>query len=112
MAIQQADYSGLNFDEMAAKIGLKPKHMPRLIGSFLDEATGILEALDLAISSKDFTAIRANAHSIKGSAGNLKFNEIYEMTREMELYAGDSNADFDYKAYLEAVKLAITTIPN
>jgi len=112
MAIQTADYSSLNFDEMAAAIGLKPKHRPMLIGSFLDESGGILTSLASAISSNDFTAIKAHAHSIKGSAGNLKFNEIYEMTREMEHAAENSDASFDYIGHLEAVKTAIATIPN
>ena len=112
MSIQNADYSSINHDEMAALIGLKPKHMPMLIGSFLDESTSILVALEDAVNAKDYLAIKSNAHSIKGSAGNLKFNEIYEMAREMELSSADSKADFDYSAYLDAIKSAIDTIPN
>ena len=112
MPILNADYSDLNFEEMASSIGLKPKHIPMLIGSFLEESESILESLNNAIESKDYDAIKANAHSIKGSAGNLKFTEVYEMTREMELSASESNENFDYKAYLAAVLSAIATIPN
>ncbi len=112
MPIQNVDYSVLNFDEMAAAIGLKPKHIPMLIGSFLEESANIINALELAIDSNDFTAMKTNAHSIKGSAGNLRFTEIYEMSKEMELSASDSNEDFDYKGYVEAIKSAIETIPN
>ena len=112
MSIQSADYSNINFDEMAVSIGLKPKHIPMLIGSFLDESTSILENLKSAIDENDFDAIKSHAHSIKGSAGNLKFNEIYEMAREMELSATESNKDFEYSEYFEAVKSAVETIPN
>jgi HPt (histidine-containing phosphotransfer) domain-containing protein len=112
MPIQNADYSDINLDEMAASIGLKPKHMPMLIGSFLEESVGIMDALSGAIDSKDFTAIKINAHSIKGSAGNLKFNEIYEMAKEMEHSANESDVDFDYTGYSEAIKAAILTIPS
>ena len=112
MSILNADYSNLNFDEMAAAIGLKPKHMPMLVGSFLDESTSIMKSLSDAINSNDFESIKAHAHSIKGSAGNLKFTEIYEMTKEIELSATNSDADFDYKGYFEAVKSGISTIPN
>jgi len=111
MAIHNVDYSNINFDEMATLIGLKPKHIPMLIGSFLEESVSILTALEDAITNRDFTAIRANAHSIKGSAGNLKFNEIYEMAKEMELSAAES-AELDYEAYFKAVKEAIATIPS
>ncbi len=112
MSILNADYSNINFEEMAASIGLKVKHMPMLIGSFLEESGSIVGALEDAIISNDFDAIKSHAHSIKGSAGNLKFNEIYEMARDMELSASDSLADFDYKAHLQAIKEAIATIPS
>ena len=112
MPIQNTNYSNLNFDEMAAAIGLKPKHIPMLIGSFLEESANIIDALEAAIDSDDFTAIKKNAHSIKGSAGNLRFTEIYEMSKKMELSASDSDKDFDYKGYIKAIKSAIETIPN
>ncbi len=112
MPILTADYSNLNHEEMAAAIGLKPKHMPMLIGSFLEEAEGILQSLSTAIENRDFETIKAKAHSIKGSAGNLKFTELYEMTKEMEFFANNSDGSFAYGAYLDAVKSAIATIPN
>ncbi len=112
MAIQNADYSNINFEEMAASIGLKPKHIPMLIGSFLEESTSILDNLKIAIDSGDFSAIKSYAHSIKGSAGNLQFKEIYEMSREIELSAAESKTDLDYVAYFEAIKSAVETIPN
>ena len=111
MSILTADYSNLNHEEMAKQIGLKPKHMPMLIASFLEEASPTLEAMQSAIASHDFDAIRLRAHSIKGSAGNLRFNEIYEMSKEMEHSATEQNKAFEYKAYFEALKKAITTIP-
>ncbi len=112
MAILSADYTNINHDEMAAAIGLKPKHIPMLIGSFLEESVGILDALGSAISSKDFDAIKAQAHAIKGSAGNLRFNEIYEMAKEVEFAGSDSVSDFDYDGYFSAIKDAVATIPN
>ncbi|MDB2562489.1 Hpt domain-containing protein [Sulfurimonas sp.] len=112
MPIVNADYSSLNFDEMAASIGLKPKHMPMLIGSFLEESGPILSNIKVAIDSSNYPDLKMHSHSIKGSAGNLKFTEIYEMAKEMELSAAESNASFDYNAYLEAISAAVATIPS
>ena len=110
MAILSADYSSLNYDDMAKVIGLKPKHIPMLIASFMDESGPILQALTDSISSKDYVSIASGAHSIKGSAGNLRLNEIYEMTQEMEVSAKSNIQDFDYEGYLEAVKTILKTI--
>ena len=110
MAITTPNYSNLNLDEMAASIGLKPKHMPILIMSFLEESNPILETLSGAVASNDYATIRTSAHSIKGSAGNLRFTEVYDMAKELENAGGNSDTGFDYTGYLEAIKNAVATI--
>jgi len=112
MPALNADYSTLNYDDIAAQIGLKAKHIPMLIGIFLEESGEIMPVLKNALDVKNFAEIQSRAHSIKGSAGNLRFKEVYEMAKEMELNAQDSNADFDYSTNFEAIKVALATIPN
>jgi len=110
MAFNTPDYSNLNFDEMAASIGLKPKHIPILIMSFTEESKSILENLKTAIDEKNYSEIQHHAHSIKGSAGNLKFNEIYEMAKEMEFAGKDQNDSFAYNEAFAAIEAGINTI--
>lgn len=112
MPVLKADYSSINYEEMAKSIGLNLKHIPLLIASFSDESIAILNALEESIEDKNYEKIKSNAHSLKGSSGNLQFNEIYEMSKELEHSAAQQNPDFDYKAYLEAIKRAIATISN
>ena len=112
MAIVNADYSNLSFEDMAASIGLKPKHIPMLIGSFLEEAGPIISNMKIAVASSNYPDLKLHSHSIKGSAGNLKFIEIYDMAREIELSASESNVDFDYASYMGAIEKAVATIPN
>ena len=110
MAIISADYANINHEEMAKAIGLKQKHIPMLVGSFLEESVSILQNLTDAIESKDYEAIKSSAHAIKGSSGNLRFNEIYEMAREIEFAGADKDSSFDYDRYLVAIKAAVSTI--
>lgn len=110
MPILRANYSNLDHEEMASNIGLNVKHMPILIDSFISESNGAITMLQDAIQAKDYNAIHKQAHFIKGSAGNLKFNEIYEMCKEMEKEATSENADFDYDGYFKAVQEAVATI--
>ena len=110
MAILSADYSSLDYEEMAKAIGLKPKHVPMLLASFMEEAQPILTALESSIDAKDYANIASSSHAIKGSAGNLRLNEVYEMAKEMEFSAKANEVDFDYKAHLEAVKTILETL--
>ena len=104
------NYSNLNAELMATKIGLKPKHIPMLVGSFVDESHTILSALKAAIDSMDFDAIQMQAHSIKGSSGNLRFTELSNMAKEMEYAAANADETFEYREYFNAIKDAISTI--
>jgi len=110
MPLTNPDYSNLNYDDMAKNIGLKAKHIPMLLASFLEESEPILEKLKIAIKSKDYETLRGASHSLKGSAGNLRFNEVYEMAKEMEFAAAESSDTFEYANYLEAMSSAISTI--
>ncbi len=104
------DYSTLDMEAMAKEIGLKVKHIPMLVGSFLGESSEILIRLESAIATKDYDAISHNAHSIKGSAGNLRFNEIYEMAKAMEMAAKESDSSFAYEETFDFIKKGIATI--
>jgi len=110
MPITTPNYANLNYEEMAATIGLKAKHIPLLIGSFLEEATPILEKLRIAIQNREYEVIQHAAHSLKGSAGNLRFTELYEMAKEMEHAGANAEETFAYMDYLSAIEKAIGTI--
>ena len=110
MPVTHPDYSNLNYIEMAAAIGLKEKHMPMLIGSFLEEAKPLLSKMSEAIAVQDYATIQSTAHSIKGSAGNLRFSELQEMARELELAAANAESSFDFTIYFDALNRAISTI--
>jgi len=110
MPLTNPDYSVLNHEEMAKAIGLKAKHIPMLVGSFLEESAPILENLENAVNSNNYKDIQSFAHSIKGSAGNLRFLELSDMAKEMEHAGAAEDAAFEYNKYLEALKAAIGTI--
>ena len=111
MPILQADYANLNHEEMAKSIGLKAKFVPMLIGSFVEESAPLFTQIEEAIATKEYEPLRSAAHSIKGSSGNLHFNEIYEMAKEMELAAANAEETFAYSEYLNAIKALVATIP-
>jgi HPt (histidine-containing phosphotransfer) domain-containing protein len=108
--VELSSYANIDAQEMANRIGLNVKHIPILVKSFLDESKSILEQLEAAISSRDYKQISHTAHSIKGSSGNLKFNEMYELTRDMELSAKDEKADYPYEEAYLSLKKAIESI--
>ena len=43
----------VNIDEVASILGIGKEHIPMLVGSFLDEAKGIMEELKVSSASSD-----------------------------------------------------------
>jgi len=102
----------VNSKEIASVLGISEAHIPLLVGSFLDESKEILENLFSGIEAKDYTEITLHAHSIKGSAANLRFNDISELAKSIELASKAQDGSFAYderskelKALIEAVEL-------
>lgn len=110
MPIVTANYSDIDHDALADAMGLKKHYIVMLLESFKEESSTLLNALYGAIEAMEHANIRCNAHAIKGSAGNIKFEAVYEMAKEMELAASNYRDDFEYKAYFHAIKSAIETI--
>ena len=108
--LELPSYADINAEEMAAKIGLNAKHIPILVQSFIDEGVQIISSLEAAIGQKDYTEIGNTAHSIKGSSGNLKFDAMYELAKEVELSAKANKEDYPYEDACASLKNAILSI--
>ncbi|MFT5836456.1 MAG: HPt (histidine-containing phosphotransfer) domain-containing protein [Sulfurimonas sp.] len=112
MPILTPNYANISHEDMANAIGLNIKHIPILLNSFLQETPSILKALEEVINEKNYSGIKKHSHGLKGSAGNLRLNEIYEMSKELESAASEANRDFEYEVYLQAIKDAVATISS
>ena len=108
--LELPSYDNISAEQMAAKIGLNVKHIPILVQSFTDESKIIIEQLEMAINTKNYDGISNAAHSIKGSSGNLKFDDMYELAKEIELSAKASKEDYPYEEACSSLKKAIESI--
>jgi HPt (histidine-containing phosphotransfer) domain-containing protein len=91
LSITEADYPII-----ASQMGIKPKHVPMLIKSFFSEALSNMKKLEEAVGMNDYTAIAQCSHAIKGSAGNMKFEQVYEIFKRIEEAAQAEDNTFSY----------------
>ncbi len=102
--------AGIDYESLALKMGIKVKHIPMLLASFIEESHGIVERLKDAIEHKMVNEIEQCAHSLKGSAGNMQFFDLEELCREMELVAQEGSWGFDYGALGEEIQAEVKRI--
>jgi len=86
----------INIDKKAEEIGLKSNFVKMLFDSFFDESALILKDLEDATLKNDLQAIENKSHSLKGSCGNLQLNEMYELSKIIELAAKERREGFNY----------------
>jgi HPt (histidine-containing phosphotransfer) domain-containing protein len=60
---------------------------------FLDDLPGRLAAIQDAVANQDAAALRATAHALKGSAGNLSAVGLFEAARVLERIGAESRMD-------------------
>jgi len=77
----------MDFLESARDLGIETAEFLELTELFLNTSYCDLDNLSTAIDQEDFQAAVKAAHSIKGAAGNLGFNNIYEKAKTAEVEA-------------------------
>lgn len=102
-SLEKTDQYAVNYEELAEKMGIKIKHIPRLMNSFMDESKEIMEKLEDAIEYKYYEQIEKYAHSLKGSSGNMHFLDLSELCRMMECAAREEDVTFDYIEYRDKI---------
>ncbi len=82
---------------------LTPEFGKELLETFLTSSKSSLNNIIAALSTGDFETIRQEAHSIKGSARSLGFEEIGELAKDIEYAARDKDSEFNYLNHIEKI---------
>ena len=81
----------MNPNDLMEKLGLNAEEMSELISLFVDTCRQDLQRMSAALERQDPRGVSEAAHSIKGAAGNMRFEQIYELARSIEEDARQRN---------------------
>jgi len=77
--------------EMTLKTGISPEDALELLEEYFNAFPDIIYQVDTALAEKDMGKIAMLAHSIKGSASNLRLEKIRELANDLENSAKDDD---------------------
>ena len=77
----------MDFNDLASRLGIDEEDMKELVELFVTTTLSDIEKIRKGISDNNPAAASAASHSIKGAAGNLGFDEIFSLSRDMEMQA-------------------------
>jgi two-component system, sensor histidine kinase and response regulator len=95
-----------DINALIEELELDKEDIVELMDDFKDFITTALPNLENAINSGDTGEVRSVAHSIKGSAGNLRINFVYETAKTMQ-DAADAGEGDKLKELLPTIKTQI-----
>jgi len=72
----------INFDEGVKRVMNNPKFYVKMLVKFKDDPG--MSNLNAALSAGDMEKAQAQAHTVKGLAGNLSLTELYKQSLELE----------------------------
>jgi len=101
---------GLNYNLLVEELMLSKEEIFMLVELFMKKMTKQVPELQSAIKNKDYKKIALIAHSIKGSSGNFRMENLQVITSNMEKMAKDKNSFFDYNIELIKVKEIVNSI--
>jgi HPt (histidine-containing phosphotransfer) domain-containing protein len=82
---------GMNFKELAKNLEMEEEEFLEMVNLFLETTTSDLGKLQSSIEEKDTQKVAETAHSIKGAAANLGFEEMYEVAKRIEKKAREND---------------------
>jgi HPt (histidine-containing phosphotransfer) domain-containing protein len=77
----------MNINEKASDLGLEKEEFIELVEVFLESTESDLVRLNSAISAGNFQQVAEAAHSIKGAAGSLGFDNAQSLAKTIEMNA-------------------------
>lgn len=77
----------MNSKELAENAGLEKGELLGLMKIFIERSLLDLNRLQASIDKGNLQGVVEAAHSIKGAAGNLSFDDIYQIAKDIEMRA-------------------------
>jgi HPt (histidine-containing phosphotransfer) domain-containing protein len=96
---------GLDVKDGVTRVGDLDTYV-KILNSFFDDHKNIVSLLEGMIKNKDFKAVRINAHSLKGAAGNLSAINVSSAAKKLE-DAGENKDETEMYRLLETVDAAL-----
>ena len=95
---------GIDLQRLKDELLLDDDEVLLLLNTFLKKMKKSIPVLSESIAKEDYYKISLEAHSIKGSASNFRFEDLEELSRSIEDAARKEKKDFDYKGVLNKIE--------
>ena len=90
----------MDFDVLASRLGIDREDFIELAELFVTTTQGDMDKIRQAMAAEDPAGAAAAAHSIKGAAANLGFENMADLAKTMEFQGKDGDLN-GFDAYMD-----------
>lgn len=83
----------MDYKELASRLGIDEEDFMELVELFVDTSLGDIEKIRAGLAQENAADAAAASHSIKGAAGNMGFDDIFNLAKDMEMQAKQGSLD-------------------
>jgi HPt (histidine-containing phosphotransfer) domain-containing protein len=83
----------MDYKDLAEKLGIDEEDFVELVDLFVTTTRSDIAKIRTAVQTDSPADAAAAAHSTKGAAGNLGFDDIFALSQRMEMQAKQGNLD-------------------
>ena len=93
----------MDYKDIAARLGIDEEDFIELVELLVTTTLSDIDKIKKGVREGNSQDAAAAAHSIKGAAGNLGFDDIFTLAKDMEMQAKQGSLD-NFEAYIKDIE--------
>ncbi|MCK5162847.1 MAG: Hpt domain-containing protein [Desulfobacula sp.] len=101
----------MDFKDLASRLGIDEDDFQELVELFVTTTLSDIEKIKKGVQEGNSQDAAAASHSIKGAAGNLGFDDIFTLAKDMEMQAKQGSMD-NFEDYIRDLENGVSALNN
>ena len=101
----------MDFKDLASRLGFDEDDFKELVELFITTTLSDIDKIKTGVQQDNSQDAAAASHSIKGAAGNLGFDNIFTLAKDMELLARQGNLN-NFETYITDLENRVNALNN
>mgnify|MGYP002725668101 CR=1 FL=1 len=101
----------MNFKDLASRLGIDDEDFMELVELFVTTTLTDIDKIKKGVLEQNPTNAAAASHSIKGASGNLGFDDIFTLSKDMEMQAKQGSLD-NFDNYIDDLENMVNALNN
>lgn len=101
----------MDFKELGSRLGIDEEDFIELVELFVTTSLSDIEKIKNGITQNKPDDVAAASHSIKGASGNMGFDDIFTLAKDMEMQAKKGSLE-NFDSYIKDLEAGVNALTN